>query len=91
MDIVVYGKTEPPCPYCEAAKVWLDDHKISYEFIVLNDDTKRFAFYDEQGLEGPKRTVPQIFVDGVRVGGFNELKASDVADRAAAGNFDADF
>lgn len=47
--------------------------------------------YDDFGLVGGKRTVPQIIVDGVRIGGFDDLKKSDVGERASAGNFDMDF
>jgi glutaredoxin len=48
--------------------------------------------YDRFGLtEQSQRTVPQIFVDGVRLGGYSDLIKSDVEDRFNAGKFDADF
>jgi glutaredoxin len=34
---------------------------------------------------------PQIFVDGERIGGYQELIKSDVVARKQAGNFDEDF
>lgn len=34
---------------------------------------------------------PQIFLDGDRIGGFQELIKSDILDRKAAGNFDEEF
>lgn len=89
MKIEVHSKTI--CPYCTKAKAWLNDKGIPFELFVYDDDAERAAMYDGFGLEGTERTVPQIVVDGVRVGGYTDLTNSDVADRHAAGNFDLDF
>lgn len=89
MKIEVHSKTD--CPYCIKAKQWLNERGIAYELLVYDDEADRQAMYDGFGLEGSQRTVPQIFVDGVRVGGYTELVKSDVADRANAGKFDEDF
>lgn len=89
MNIVVNSKTN--CPYCVKAKMWLDDRGIAYETNVYDDDAERNAMYDSLGLVGNQRTVPQIIVDGVRIGGYTDLTKSDVADRANAGKFDLDF
>jgi hypothetical protein len=35
--------------------------------------------------------VPQIFIDGERIGGFQELVKSDILVRKQAGNFNEDF
>ncbi len=89
MKIEVHSKTD--CPYCTKAKAWLSDRNISFELFVYDDADERNAMYDRFGLETGQRTVPQIFVDGVRLGGYSDLVKSDVEDRANAGNFDADF
>lgn len=89
MKIVVHSKTG--CPSCVGAKAWLDERGIKYEVVTHDDYTERNKMYDEFGLVGNKRTVPQIIVDDVRIGGFDDLKKSDVAERASAGNFDMDF
>lgn len=89
MKIEVHSKTE--CPYCVKAKAWLNDKGIDFELFVYDDDNDRAAMYDGFGLEGKERTVPQIVVDGVRIGGYTNLVNSDVADRANAGKFDLDF
>lgn len=89
MRIEVHSKTD--CPYCVKAKQWLSDRNIPFELFVYDDDVERNAMYDGFALEGSDRTVPQIFVDGVRLGGYTKLVNSDVADRANAGKFDEDF
>ena len=89
MKIEVHSKTE--CPYCVKAKSWLNEKGIEFELFVYDDNTERQAMYDRFGLEGDQRTVPQIVVDGVRIGGYTDLVNSDVADRANAGKFDLDF
>ena len=47
--------------------------------------------YDSFGLTSGDRTVPQIVIDGARIGGYTSLINSDVEDRFNAGNFDAEF
>lgn len=89
MKIEVHSKTE--CPYCTKAKAWLNERGIPFDLLVYDDDAERQAMYDGFGLEGNQRTVPQIFVDGVRLGGYTALIESDVADRFNAGKFDEDF
>jgi len=89
MRIEVHSKTD--CPYCTKAKQWLTDRNIPFELFVYDDDAERNAMYDGFALEGSDRTVPQIFVDGVRLGGYTKLVNSDVADRVNAGKFDEDF
>ncbi len=90
MKIEVHSKTI--CPYCTKAKAWLTERNIPFELFVYDNDTERGAMYDRFGLtEQSQRTVPQIFVDGVRLGGYSDLIKSDVEDRFNAGKFDADF
>lgn len=86
MEVVVYSKTI--CPYCVQAKNFLKTHEIKYEEKNLDDDDERAAFYSNYpGV----RSVPQIFVDGERIGGFQELMKSDILSRKQAGNFDEEF
>lgn len=60
------------CPYCTAAKLLLDKRGISYEEVNLGGDPEgRARIVRETG----HRTVPVIFVDGVFVGGYVELRA----------------
>lgn len=91
MKVVVVSKTT--CPYCVSAKNWLNEHGVAFENVVKDDYAERQAFYAEHG--NVFGTVPQIFVDGKRIGGYTEMLnsqfAADVIAQKAAGNFDADF
>ena len=89
MKIDVHSKTD--CPYCVKAKAWLTERNIPFNLFVYDNDAERAAMYDGFGLEDGDRTVPQIFVDGERLGGYTALAQSDVADRFNAGKFDEDF
>ncbi len=63
--------TTPFCGYCRAAKQLLRGKGLDFEEIdVAFDDDKRAEMIDRaQGL----RTVPQIFIHGCHVGGYDEL------------------
>lgn len=87
MEVVVYSKTV--CPYCVQAKNFLTRNAIAYVEKNLDDDEARTAFYAECGPG--VRSVPQIFVDGERIGGYQELMKSDILERKQAGSFDEDF
>lgn len=59
------------CPHCVSAKQLLSTKGIEYEERKIGEGWTR-----EQLLECVEnaRTVPQIFIDDVYVGGFTELK-----------------
>jgi len=68
--------TTAMCPYCVAAKRLLQERGIPYaEFDVAADDALRADVMERSG----RRTVPQIFIDGRSIGGFEELRALDAA------------
>lgn len=60
------------CPACVEAKRLLDQHGIAVEerMLGINGYTKK----DLIEVVPQARSVPQIFVDGVYVGGLQELK-----------------
>jgi glutaredoxin len=94
MKIEVHSKTI--CPYCQMTKQFLSEHRVPYEEHVYDDDAERQSMYDRFGLVGNQRTVPQIFVvedDGsrTRIGGYNDLRASDLMSRVTVGDFNMDF
>ena len=67
--------TTPFCPYCQRAKEVLRRKKVVYEEIdVFMDGARR-----QEMLKRAKgrRTVPQIFIDGVGIGGCDELATLD--------------
>jgi glutaredoxin 3 len=76
-DVVVY--TTSYCPYCTAAKGLLDRKGIAYtEVDVTGDIDERLRLVERSG---GRRTVPQIFIDGESIGGYDELVELDRAGR----------
>lgn len=67
MNIEIY--TKDGCPWCDKAKEWLDNHGLDYDVIDLTHDETRMAFYEEYQVN----SVPQIFINGKRIGGYTEL------------------
>jgi glutaredoxin 3 len=65
------------CPFCDRAKALLKRKGASYQEIDVTTDTDlRIAMMERAG---GRKSVPEIFVDGELVGGFEELKALDDA------------
>ena len=69
MKAVVWSKNN--CAYCTQAKQLLQAKSI--EVTERNIDTTASIADLQQAVPGA-RTVPQIFIDGVLIGGFTELK-----------------
>ncbi len=65
------------CPYCVRAKALLKRKGVEFEEIDVTDDGDERARMVE--LTGGRRTVPQIFVDGAPLGGYDELARLDKA------------
>ncbi len=86
MNITVHSKTF--CPWCDMAKDWLTEHGFKFETIVHDNDDNRKDFYEACGQD--VRSVPQIFVDGERLGGYNDLVSSGIEDVQKI-SFDSDF
>ena len=70
MIVLIYTKDN--CIWCDRAKFLLDSKKISYNEIDLSDDSERLKFYEKIGDN--VKTVPQVFIDDNRIGGFQDLK-----------------
>ena len=70
MKVSIYTKDN--CIWCDRAKILLDSKKISYNEIDLSDDSERLKFYEKIGDN--VKTVPQVFIDDKRIGGFQDLK-----------------
>lgn len=68
LDVTVL--TREGCPFCVRAKGLLNDAGIDFEELVLNRD------YTERSLRAVAggTTVPQVFVNGARVGGSDDLE-----------------
>tara|TARA_B100001996_G_scaffold244959_1_gene189684 strand:+ start:879 stop:1106 length:228 start_codon:yes stop_codon:yes gene_type:complete len=70
LKVLIYTKDN--CIWCDRAKILLDSKKISYNEIDLSDDSERLKFYENIGDN--VKTVPQVFIDDKRIGGFQDLK-----------------
>jgi glutaredoxin 3 len=61
------------CPYCFRAKALLQHKGVAFEEIDVTDDQ---ALRDKMvKLAGGRRTVPEIFINGKIIGGYDELRA----------------
>ncbi len=69
-EIKVYSKST--CKYCKMAKELLRNRNLEYEEFVLDNDDERKEFYSSLN-DSSINTVPQIFIDGKRIGGYDKL------------------
>ncbi|MEO0958687.1 MAG: glutaredoxin 3 [Pseudomonadota bacterium] len=69
--------TSPLCPYCTMAKRLLKQKGVGYS--ETNVMGNRSAKGEMMQRANGRHTVPQIFIDGVHVGGCDELYALDDA------------
>ena len=66
------------CPWCERAKSLLRARGLDFEEIdISSDQTRALEMIERSG----RRTVPQIFIDNVHIGGFDELSMIDLPDK----------
>jgi len=68
--------TTPYCPFCVRAKALLSRKKVAFEEIDVSDDTDLREKMVKRA--GGRRTVPEIFVNGHIIGGYDELRALDL-------------
>ena len=79
MDVRIY--TTNYCGYCHAAKALMQQRGIAFQEIDCSSDAATRKWLIEQTGQ---RTVPQIFIGGVPVGGFSELSGLDRAGKLRA-------
>jgi glutaredoxin 3 len=70
-NVVLYRMKLPEheCPYGLLAKRMLEDSGFQFEDRLLTSREEVDAFKEEHGVS----TTPQIFIDGKRIGGSEEL------------------
>ncbi|MFC4291859.1 glutaredoxin 3 [Sphingorhabdus arenilitoris] len=69
--------TKFACPYCSRAKQLFQAKGVQYtEYDVTMDQAKRAEMVERAP---GARTVPQIFIGGVAIGGFDDMNALDRA------------
>ena len=69
MNIEIY--TKDFCIWCDRAKALLESKDLKFTEIDISNDVARSEFYSNVG-DGVK-TVPQVFIEGKRIGGYQEL------------------
>ncbi len=70
MTIKVYTKDH--CPYCHYAKSLLENLGHAYEEVALGADRNAIMkLVEETGM----KTLPQIFIKGQLIGGYDDLKS----------------
>lgn len=73
-NIQIYSTRQ--CSFCHNAKALLKFRGLAFEEVdVTEDNRQRQQMMQRSG----KRTVPQVFINGVSVGGFSELAQMDAA------------
>lgn len=70
-EVVLYRMVlaDHTCPYGLLAKRMLEDAGIAYDDRLLTSREEVDAFKEEHGVS----TTPQVFIDGERIGGSEEL------------------
>lgn len=71
-EVKVY--TTSSCPFCVAAKRFLNEKGVPFEEIDL---TGKHDELMELKQKTGWRTVPQIFINGKMIGGYTELRELD--------------
>ena len=71
--IVMY--TRKWCGYCTAAERLLDAKGVEYENIDVTGNHEKRKWLVE--VTGGRTTVPQIFIDGKSIGGYDDMAALD--------------
>lgn len=68
LDVTVFARHG--CPHCARAKIALRNAGIQFETLQLNDE------YTDRTLRAvsAESTVPQVFINGERIGGADELE-----------------
>lgn len=69
------------CPYCVAAKNLLRSKGLEYSELRVDTDVEQRA--EMMQRSGGKRSVPQIFVNDVHVGGYDDLVTADRSGKLA--------
>jgi len=72
-EVKIY--TKDYCPYCDAAKNLLIQKGVGFEEVDVTRDEKGFKEMLEKAA--PRRTVPQVFIGGTAIGGFDDTKKLD--------------
>ena len=65
---IIYGKQG--CSYCTLAKQLLGQFSKEFQYIDIEEDMDALDLIVSNGF----KTVPQIYLDGEHIGGYEDLK-----------------
>lgn len=71
-NIIIYST--PVCPYCTLAKNLLTRKGLTFTEIDVLAPEDRLALIEKAG---GRKTVPQIFINGTHIGGYDDLVSFD--------------
>lgn len=72
MNIEIY--TLDYCPFCKKAKAFFDEKNIPYvEYKLNGDEDEEFRKLQKKFDIKNEVTVPQIVINGKRIGGYSDL------------------
>jgi len=70
--VVLYSKDS--CPWCDRAKELLQSKNITYTELKFNVDFTREQLAEKLPDKANRLTLPQIFIDGENIGGYEDLR-----------------
>ena len=73
-QVVVFSKSY--CPFCKATKGLMEDLNIEYVAIELDEITDGAAIQSALLEVSGQRTVPNVYVKGMHVGGNDDTQAA---------------
>jgi glutaredoxin 3 len=71
-QVLMYTKT--PCSYCARARRLLQRRDIDFTEIPIDHDQEQEQWMIERS---GRRTVPQVFINDLHIGGYTDLAALD--------------
>ena len=73
VPVIIYG--DEYCAYCAAARMLFTKKGVKFDDVLVSRDRARFD--EMQARSGGRRSVPQIFIGDVHVGGFDDVCSLD--------------
>ncbi len=71
-EVVLYATAS--CGYCQRARRLLERKGVAFQEISLDRDPGR---WQEMEQRSGRNTVPQLFIDGRSIGGFDDMAELD--------------
>jgi tellurite resistance protein TehA-like permease/glutaredoxin len=75
--VMLFSKST--CPFCFGLKSLLDSYGVHYTVVELDSTGRATALQQQLFEKGGERTVPQLFIDGTKVGGCTKCKELQIS------------